>query len=255
MDDKITLLQALVELSWRASEKVLSFYNNTIEVTSKEDGSPLTKADLASHHLLCDGLRKLTPNINIISEESGTETPMHALHETFWLVDPLDGTKEFINKNGEFTTNIALIEKQMPTLGVVCAPALGILYAGVVGGPAFKETKDKTRTPLALNYNVEKGLIVVGSRSHGNPSEMEAFLKGKKVNKFIATGSSLKFCRIAEGKAHIYPRLGRTMEWDTAAGHAVLQAAGGKVTKMDNSPLRYGKPGLDNPHFIGKAAY
>jgi 3'(2'), 5'-bisphosphate nucleotidase len=252
MLDKKRLLDPLIKLSWRASDKILSFYDAPIENINKKDGSPLTQADMASHHIICDELKALTPDIPIISEED--KEIREDIPALFWLVDPLDGTKEFINKNGEFTTNIALIENQTPVMGIICAPALQIVYAGIVGEMAFKETPDKKRKALKLNNDTSKGSVVTGSRSHGNQADMDAFLKDKKIAAFLPTGSSLKFCRIAEGNAHLYPRFGRTMEWDTAAGHAILEAAGGKVTKIDKTPLLYGKPGLDNPHFIAGIA-
>jgi 3'(2'), 5'-bisphosphate nucleotidase len=169
----------------------------------------------------------------------------------FWLVDPLDGTKEFINKNGQFTVNIALIEHGLPTVGVVYAPALDCLYAGY-GALAFTE-KSGIRTPISCRVIPEVGLTVVGSRSHGNDHALHAFLDGKVVHEIIPVGSSLKLCLVATGQADLYPRLGRTMEWDIAAGHAVLLGAGGMVYDLVGNPLKYGKPGLENPHFVARA--
>lgn len=242
-------IEPLSDLCWQAADAIMAHYKTDAEIVDKSDGSPLTKADLASHQIICQGLSKLTPDIPIISEESASPTQSQN-HSIFWLVDPLDGTKEFINQNGEFTVNIALIKDGNPVMGFVCCPALSTLYYGIVGEGAFKSQRDQPSQPIQICAGSNDGLIIVGSRSHGNDEAMEQFLEGKKVKSLVSAGSSLKFCLVAEGKAHVYPRLGRTMEWDTAAGHAVLMAAGGQVSNMDSSPLVYGKPGLDNQHFV-----
>ncbi|MDA8561862.1 3'(2'),5'-bisphosphate nucleotidase CysQ [Gammaproteobacteria bacterium] len=250
MNQKEKLLPEIINLTWLASERIINLYNNKIDFKLKSDCSPLTAADIASHNVIIEGLSKLTPKIPIISEEGSDK--IDSTCETYWLVDPLDGTKEFINKNDEFTINIALIENNNPTLGVVCAPALNILYSGIVGKKAFKENNKNEKHEIYVKKCNNKGLIVVGSRSHNNMDEMNAFLKDFKISDFIGVGSSLKFCLIAEGKADIYPRLGRTMEWDIAAGHAVLKAAGGFVTTINGSPMIYGKPNRENSYFIAK---
>ncbi len=170
--------------------------------------------------------------------------------EQFWLVDPLDGTKEFVSRNGEFTVNIALIENGLPVLGVVLAPALGRLYAGADGVGAFVMGATGNRVGSKVREVPSDGLVVVSSRSHGDAEALERFLAGRKVASSVNAGSSLKFCLVADGVADFYPRFGRTMEWDTAAGHAVLRAAGGRVTDLHGNELVYGKPGFENPHFV-----
>jgi len=167
----------------------------------------------------------------------------------FWLVDPLDGTKEFVGRNGEFTVNIGLVEDGRPALGVVLVPVLDRLYAGAVGQGAFVEERG-ARRPIRCRSVPPEGLTVLGSRSHGDPEAMDRFLAGRKVAAFRAAGSSLKVCLIAAGEADLYPRFGRTMEWDLAASHAVLAAAGGKIQTLDAKDLSYGKPGWENPHFV-----
>ncbi|MDP1723452.1 MAG: 3'(2'),5'-bisphosphate nucleotidase CysQ [Alphaproteobacteria bacterium] len=253
------ILNKVIELSLEASKRVLEIYNGPIDVTIKSDDSPLTKADTEAHEIIVKGLSQLTPDVLIVSEEDTHQHYATSNTTLFWLVDPLDGTKEFINRNGEFTVNIALIENGNPILGVVCAPPLGICYAGIVGKGAFKLNLDspeiKTPIQVALKEAIQNESIlkVVGSRSHGDASIMESFLADYKKYEFVPAGSSLKFCQIAEGIAHLYPRFGRTMEWDTAAGQAVLMAAGGKVNLVDGTPLLYGKSEFENPHFIAEA--
>jgi 3'(2'), 5'-bisphosphate nucleotidase len=247
-------LDTVIDLVREASAKVLEVYHRPFEVEHKDDGSPLTEADLASHRILVAGLEGLIVDAPVISEESA-EANRETAASRFWLVDPLDGTREFVNRNGEFTVNVALIEDGTPRLGVVSAPVLGKIYAGIVGDGAFRIDGDGGRTPITVNRDIEDGIVVVGSRSHGDPELMERFLEGRNVRDFRAAGSSLKFCTVAEGLADLYPRFGRTMEWDTAAGHAVLLAAGGYVETLDGQPLRYGKPGLDNPHFVARSRW
>lgn len=231
----------------------------------KGDGSPVTLADAAAEAVIVPALRALTPDIPVISEESaeegaafgdlssGAASPQGG---AFWLVDPLDGTKEYLKRNGEFTVNIALIRNGAPALGVVYAPALGEGFAGIVATPAAPavalrwaaaegEQPMRTRTPPAA------GLTVVGSRSHGDADRTGAFLAQYKVAEQISCGSSLKFCAVAAGRADLYPRFGPTCLWDTAAGHAVLAAAGGRVETADGAPLTYGpRPRFLNPDFI-----
>jgi 3'(2'), 5'-bisphosphate nucleotidase len=194
----------------------------------------------------------LAPEVPIVAEEAvaGGATPQ--VGDWFWLVDPLDGTKEFISRNGEFTVNIALIHRGVPVLGVVQAPALGRLYVGVLGQGAWLEDASGRR-PIHCRAVPAEGLTVVASRSHGDAAALDAFLAGRKVAALANAGSSLKLCLVAAGEADLYPRLGRTMEWDIAAGHAVLSAAGGDVSTIDQRPLRYGKPGFENPHFVARA--
>ncbi|WP_131783501.1 3'(2'),5'-bisphosphate nucleotidase CysQ [Legionella gresilensis] len=249
-----TLLDKIISIAWEASDAVLRLYQDKVDFCIKSDNSPLTQADLASHKIIVKKLSALTPKVPIISEESTNLEPINWQNaQQFWLVDPLDGTKEFINNNGEFTINIALIENNQPVLGVVSAPALNILYAGFKEGGAIKMCKNGNRQVIGVTNLTEDGLYVVGSRSHNDVEAMNNYLLNKKVAKFIAIGSSLKFCKIAEGSAHLYPRLGYTMEWDTAAGHAILLAAGGNVEQLKGQPLLYGKKGFKNPFFIAKA--
>src|SRR5690606_8097654 len=167
----------------------------------------------------------------------------------FWLVDPLDGTREFIGRNGEFTVNIALVEAGRAVLGVVLAPAIDRLFAGAAGLGAFVDEAG-ARRPIACRPPPAQGLTVVASRSHGDPAALDAFLPGRKVAEIRSAGSSLKLCLVAAGEADLYPRLGRTMEWDIAAGHAILAAAGGRIEDLHGRPLGYGKPGFENPHFV-----
>lgn len=246
--NRAELLAALVPLAEQAGAATLTFYGKT-EASAKADGSPVTAADEAAEAVILPRLRALTPQIPVISEEEAAKgLSPDRVGSTFWLVDPLDGTKEFISQNGEFTVNIALIEDGRPVLGVVVVPALSQTFTGMIaedgsGQAALNGTPIHVRTPPAA------GLTVVGSRSHGDASAMDAYLGGLTVETFRAAGSSLKLCLIAEGKADLYPRLGTTMEWDIAAGHAVLAAAGGRVENLDGSPFLYGKPDYRNPHF------
>lgn len=232
----------------------MDVYSTDFEVRGKADESPVTEADERAEQIILQGLARLSAGIPVISEEASSRGVQVAGGELFWLVDPLDGTKEFVSRNGEFTVNLALIRQGLPVFGLVLAPALGRLYGGGAGVPAFIEDGAGLRR-IAVRAVPEEGLTVVSSRSHGDPAALEAFLGGRKVAQQVAAGSSLKLCLVAEGKADLYIRLGRTMEWDIAAGHAVLAAAGGKVLRVDDRmPLQYGKPGLDNPHFVAQGA-
>ncbi|TMH96724.1 MAG: 3'(2'),5'-bisphosphate nucleotidase CysQ, partial [Betaproteobacteria bacterium] len=182
-------------------------------------------------------LARITPGLQVVSEEAASAGRIPVVAERFWLVDPLDGTREFVNRNGEFTVNIALVERDTPVLGVVLAPASGRLFAGAAGAGAFVEDESGRRQAITCRRIPATGLTVVSSRSHGDLAHVTA-------------GSSLKFCLVAGGQADLYPRFGRTMEWDTAAGHAILRAAGGCVTDLNGAELRYGKPDFANPHFV-----
>lgn len=232
----------------------MRLYADGYTVADKSDGSLVTAADHAAEKLIIATLHRLTPDIPLIAEEAVAQNgPPACPTRTFWLVDPLDGTREFIARNGEFTVNIALIEDGVPVLGVVLAPALGILWAGGRGLGAWREDADGRR-PIQVRSVPAEGMTVLGSRSHGDDAAMTAYLQGRRVAGFKAAGSSLKFCLIAEGAADLYPRFGRTMGWDTAAAHAVLLAAGGSVCTLDGQELRYGKAGLENPHFVACGA-
>nr|WP_282595728.1 3'(2'),5'-bisphosphate nucleotidase CysQ [Legionella pneumophila] len=240
----------MTEVCWQAADAIMECYYEDFDYAKKKDGSPLTKADLASHHIIATALAVLTPNIQVISEESGELIDADELDHEFWLVDPLDGTKEFIKRSDEFTVNIALVRNKEPILGLVCCPALDEIYVGQAGYGSYKKKRYGKQIELKIEPHQPEEYVIISSRSHGNQEAMDEFLKGVKVKEFLSAGSSLKFCRVAEGKAHLYPRLGRTMEWDTAAGHAILSSAGGEVRKLDNQMLYYGKSGLENPHFL-----
>lgn len=243
-----SLLQKVVQIARDAGEVILRHYHADLEIELKSDESPVTIADQEANALIVHALTQLTPEIPVIAEESvrGDED-LRDIPE-FWLVDPLDGTKEFIDKNGDFTVNIALIREGEPVLGVVHPPAHGTLYAAVDGVAWFEDEEGRRGTLRAREVDSQCPTVVV-SRSHRSP-ETDEFLARFPSFTEIPKGSSLKLCAIAAAEADIYPRLGRTMEWDIAAGHAVLVAAGGRVETLDGSALRYGKLGLDNPHFI-----
>jgi 3'(2'), 5'-bisphosphate nucleotidase len=244
------LLEAVEALAREAGEAIMGYYRNNVAIDRKDDYSPVTDADRDADAIIAAGLRKLTPEIPVVTEEEVAEglAPTR-VGKRFWLVDPLDGTREFINDRDEFTVNIALIEDGAPVLGVVGVPARGILYAADAPGHASMCDDGGAHRPIAARVPPAEGIAVAASRSHANKDELAAYLKDKTVTDFLAAGSSLKFCLIAEGKADLYPRLGPTMEWDTAAAHAVLAAAGGHVRTLDGKELAYGKPDFRNPHF------
>jgi 3'(2'), 5'-bisphosphate nucleotidase len=247
------LLPPLLDLARGAGAAILTHYQPGIEVRSKSDASPVTAADEEAETIILAGLRRLTPEIPVVSEEAFARGEIaSAAPPRFWLVDPLDGTKEFLKRNGEFTVNIALIDEGKPRLGIVTAPALSLAYAGAGPGSAG-EWRDGSYRPIAVRTPPADGLTVVASRSHGDEEALGRFLDGRRVAATRQAGSSLKFCLLAAGEADLYPRFGRTMEWDTAAGHAVLAAAGGRVRTLRGEDLLYGKPGFENPHFIASA--
>ncbi len=242
------LLERLLPIVRDAGDVVMSVYATDFSVRGKDDASPVTEADERAEAVILAGLAALTPDVPVVAEEAVAAGRVPAIGRRFWLVDPLDGTKEFIKRNGEFTVNIALVEDGRPLLGVVLAPALDKLYAGEVGGDAFVEDGNGRRS-ISCRVPPAEGLTVLASRSHGDAAALDTFLADRKVAKLASAGSSLKLCLIAAGEADLYPRLGRTMEWDIAAGHAVLAAAGGHVTDLDGRPLAYAKRGFENPHF------
>ena len=245
------LLESLLPVARAAGEEILQVYATEFEVRDKDDASPVTEADERAEALILPELTALTPDVPIVSEEAAAAGALPEAGSRFWLVDPLDGTKEFVSRNGEFTVNIALVEDGRPVLGVVLCPALGRLYAGAVGEGAFVEDEEGRRE-IACRRPPADGLTIVSSRSHGDADALEAFLAGRPVASSVPAGSSLKFCLVAAGEADLYPRLGRTMEWDTAAGHAVVSAAGGRVSAVSGGELGYGKPGFENPHFFAE---
>jgi 3'(2'), 5'-bisphosphate nucleotidase len=244
------LMEEIRALAAKAGEVVLRYYEGGTEVRKKADASPVTEADEAAEALIVAGLRELTPDVPIVAEElvAGGRVPEIG-RAPFWLVDPLDGTKEFISGNGEFTVNIALIEGEQPALGVVLAPAIGRMWWGIVGGGAWCSEAGGKPSRIRARPRPATGVIAMASRSHAD-AETEAFLDEQGVVERISSGSSIKFCLLAEGRADLYPRFGPTMEWDTAAGHAVLLAAGGQVVTRDGAPFLYRKPGFRNPGFI-----
>jgi 3'(2'), 5'-bisphosphate nucleotidase len=226
---------------------VLEVYAGACTAQIKADGSPVTEADHRAQEIICAQLTRVAPQIPIVAEESRDPAPVPS-SSSFWLVDPLDGTKEFLGRNGEFTVNIALIEEDRPVLGVIFAPALGQLFAAAAD-KAYAQDAAGQRTLTARVIPAE-GATIVSSRSHGDPDALARCTAGRRVAASITAGSSLKFCLLAAGQADVYPRFGRTMEWDTAAGDAILRAAGGRVTDLDGHTLRYRKSGFENPHFI-----
>lgn len=219
-------------------------------VAYKVDASPLTHADLQAHQIIAQGLAVLTPDIPVVSEEDEPSLQYRLSRGDFWLVDPLDGTKEFLAQNGEFTVNIALIRDGRAVLGVVVAPALGQAYWGGDGLGAFREMDDCV-IPIHVANSVaaDEPARVIASKSHMNEQTLE-FINRLGSHELVQAGSSLKFCRIAEGAADVYPRFGPTCEWDTAAAQAIVEAAGGYVSKLDGVPLRYGKSEVLNPFFV-----
>ena len=249
------LLLDICNVAIQAGNEILNFYNNDIEVTHKEDLSPLTKADLASNKIILESLTKLNSNIPILSEESLVDWSIRKNWKKYWLVDPLDGTKEFIKKNGEFTVNIALIQDNNPILGVVYVPAKSLLYLAEKNKGSFKTN---TKNKLENFEGIQKIIVssqtnrprVIGSRSHSNAT-FDNWVKEKFPNAdIVQAGSSLKFCLIAEGEADIYPRFGPTSEWDIAAGHMIVDEAGGKIRTFQNNSIKYNtKENIINPEF------
>ena len=252
-----SLLDDLAAVAVDAGAAIMRVYAAAIDVAWKTDSSPVTEADRRAEEIILKRLAALAPATPVLSEEAASEGAAFVPQAEFFLVDPLDGTREFIGRNGEFTVNIALIRNGRPAAGVVLAPALSRLYLGAKTCGAFRmETQSGARTKIGARARPADGLVAVASRSHRSP-ETDAFLKALGAASFAEAGSSLKFCLIAEGAADIYPRFGRTMEWDTGAGQAVLEAAGGKVlAHPSGEALSYGKSdrGYDNPHFIASGA-
>src|SRR6202789_3992077 len=238
MRDLRALAQALMPIVARAAAAIMRVYDAGFTVQHKEDDSPLTLADLESQRVIIEGLNEVTPDIPILSEESAQAPwPERQTWRELWVGDPLDGTREFVKRNGEFTVNIALVVEHEPVLGVVAAPAQGLLYWGAVGIGAFSHHRGAAQIPIHVSAPGDP-LRVVGSRSHASVQTTE-YLKGVKPHVITGIGSSLKFCLVAEGKADLYPRCGPPSEWDPAAGQALLEAAGGHVTRLDGHRLRY----------------
>ena len=250
------LRQSCTEIAREAAREIMRVYAGDLGVRDKADKSPVTDADHAAEAIIVAGLRALTPGVPIVAEEEMAAGRVPVIdHGSFWLVDPLDGTKEFIKRNGEFTVNIALVENGRPTLGIVLAPATDTLWRGASGLGADKSDQGGAFVAIETRHPPGHGLTACASRSHAVYSDLDIWFRneGLTVTERVQTGSSLKFCLIAEGKADIYPRFGPTNEWDTAAGQGVLEAAGGEVVTTDGKPLLYGKPGFSNPHFIARS--
>jgi 3'(2'), 5'-bisphosphate nucleotidase len=249
--DPKKLVNEIVTISRLAGDAILEIYGQDFDVVHKQDTSPLTQADLASHHLICDALQSLTPGTPLLSEESAEiEFSDRSGWNEYWLIDPLDGTKEFVKRNGEFTVNIALIRNHEPVMGVVHVPVSGVTYWGVKDTGASKQSEDGNSETISVRHPCADPVVVVGSRSHANPI-LNQHLSALGNYELVSMGSSLKFCLVAEGKADFYPRLGPTSEWDTAAAHAVVTAAGGKIITLEGKDLRYNtKPSLLNPEFL-----
>ncbi len=240
------LLDPVVDIVRSAGSRIMEFYRTDLEVVQKDDYSPVTEADHASDEIIVPALKALTPDIPVVSEER--RHPPKS--DRFWLVDPLDGTKEFINHRDEFTVNVALVEDGTPVFGVVGIPVTGDIYAGFGPGTAVRINSGAKTQPIRARRVPDEGMTIAVSRSHASKEELAEFLEDYKVADRIIAGSAIKFCYVAEGRADIYPRLGPTSEWDTAAGHALLNAAGGQVVRLDHTPFLYGKDRYLNPGFI-----
>ncbi len=245
------LIDAVADIAHEAGQAILEIYESDFDVEHKDDDSPLTRADMASHRIIARRLRELTPELPVISEEDGLPPfAERSAWPRYWLIDPLDGTREFVKRNDEFTVNIALIDGGRPVLGVVDVPVLGLSYRAAEGYGATRS--DDGGAPVAIRVPAESAdpPRIVGSRSHRGAS-LDGFLDALGPHELVPLGSSLKFCRVAEGAADLYPRFGPTSEWDTAAAQAVVEQAGGRVLRLDGQPLDYNrKEDILNPHFV-----
>jgi 3'(2'), 5'-bisphosphate nucleotidase len=257
------LADQVLDIARAAGEAIMQIYAelqqkgalaSEVGVAHKDDGSPLTRADLAAHRIIAARLAALTPEVPVVSEEDSLSMRHRLPSGEFWLIDPLDGTKEFLAQNGQFTVNIALVRDGRSVFGVVLAPALLEAYWGGDGLGAMRKKEGRTE-PIRVARPRGNGWRprVLASKSHMN-AETVAFIERLGAHELVQAGSSLKFCRLAEGAADLYPRLGPTCEWDTAAAQAIVEAAGGHVTRLDGAPLRYGKPEVLNPHFVAASA-
>ena len=242
------MLEQICQLAREAGDAIMQVYNDAapLDVSHKSDDSPVTAADIAAHQVIVNGLAQLSPEVPVLSEEDPPAWEVRQHWQRYWLVDPLDGTKEFIKRNGEFTVNIALIEAGKPVMGVVYAPVLGVMYSAA-DGKAWKEEGGQREQ---IHVRDARPPLVVVSRSHGDDDEMKEYLKQLGEHQTVATGSSLKFCLVAEGKAQLYPRFGPTNIWDTGAGHAVAMAAGAHVHDWQGKTLDYApRESFLNPGF------
>ena len=249
MMDETALLELAADLALKAGAVILAVRARGFETMHKDDKSPVTEADHLAEELIAAALRQATPDIQVVAEEESAAGREHDAAAAYWLVDPLDGTREFAAGRDEFAVNIGLVRNGVPVLGVVGVPALGELFGGIVGRGAWKRTA-AGEEPISARVPPVAGLTVVASRHHANDARLDAFLADRPVASIANYGSALKIARVAEGVADLYPRFGRTMEWDTAGPQAVLEAAGGRLLDLAGNPLGYGKPGWENPHFI-----
>jgi 3'(2'), 5'-bisphosphate nucleotidase len=248
MNDTALLAHA-VRLVWAAAAEIIAVRDAGFTVDEKADHTPVTRADMAAERVIVAGLRAVTPDIPVIAEEEVAAGRITAPGRTYWLVDPLDGTREFAAGRAEFAVNIGLIRDGAAVLGAVGAPAFGEVFSGILGTGAWKTNADET-VNITARTPPPDGLTVMASRHYADDPALKTLLATHKIAALTNIGSALKFLALAEGKADFYPRLGRTMEWDTAAPQAVLEAAGGAVLTRAGAPLRYGKPGFENPDFF-----
>jgi 3'(2'), 5'-bisphosphate nucleotidase len=251
-------ISELEPIARAAGDAIMAIYSQPFTVEYKSDESPLTAADKGAHEVIVQALARLTPDIPVLSEESGPEVMgLRRGWSRYWLVDPLDGTKEFVSRNGEFTVNIALIEDGKPLWGLVYAPVLDRLWYGGKGGGAWRVADGKRESIQTQPHREGTAWRVVGSRNHLSQETLDYLARfgdiGRGEIELVSMGSSLKFCIIAEGGAELYPRLAPTCEWDTGAAQAVLEGAGGSVTQLDGLPLAYNKPDILNPWFVARA--
>jgi 3'(2'), 5'-bisphosphate nucleotidase len=248
--DRQEMLETVYRIAVAAGEAILKVYAEEFDVRHKTDKTPVTEADLAAERIIVDRLMSAFPDIPCIAEELCESEGMPPCCDRFWAIDPLDGTREFVARNGEFAVLIALVEEGRPVLGVVHGPAVGLTYAACGPGTAIRRRRGGAPEPIHARITPPDGLVVIHSRSHENSRRLAEFLPYYPVRERKSCGSGLKFGVIAAGDADLYPRFGTTMEWDTAAGQAVLEAAGGRVETFDGAPLAYGKPGFKNDGFL-----
>lgn len=251
-------LRALLEAAHRAardaSAAILEIYATDFAVRKKDDASPVTEADERAERIIAAALAKAAPDIPVIAEERAAAEGLPPPPPRFWLVDPLDGTREFVARNGEFSINIGLIERDRPVLGLVHVPVKNVTYAAAGPGTATRQEGNSPPVAIAARPIPVTGAVVVHSRSHSDNKKLGAYLQTLSDPRTRISGSAVKFCLVAEGSADLYPRFGPTMEWDTAAGQAILEAAGGSVVTASGAPLRYAKPGFLNPDFFARGS-
>ena len=252
--DRQEMLDIVCRTAVVAGEAILKVYAEEFDVRHKTDKTPVTEADLAAERIIVDRLMSAFPDIPCVAEELCESEGMPPCCDRFWAIDPLDGTREFVARNGEFSVLIALVEEGRPVLGVVHGPAVGLTYAACGPGTLTLRRHGGAPEPIHARITPPDGLVVVHSRSHENSRRLAEFLQDYPVQARKSCGSALKFGVIAAGEGDLYPRFGTTMEWDTAAGQAVLEAAGGHVFGLDGLPLAYGKPGLKNDGFLAWGA-